>query len=106
MRARALIGLAHIHFFQGRPLAASVVAAEALSLGRDDNDAWSVSFALFLQGTAAFESGDYQEAELRSRDALEAADGTGEAWLRGGPLLVPWSRRCLEGRSRRSAVVL
>jgi predicted ATPase/DNA-binding winged helix-turn-helix (wHTH) protein len=71
VRARALIGLAHMHFFQGRALEVSTVAAEALSLGRDDGDAWAVSFALFLQGTAAFERGDHQEAEVRSREALE-----------------------------------
>ena len=45
-------------------------AAEALSLGRDDGDAWAVSFALFLQGTAAFERGDHEQAEVRSREAL------------------------------------
>jgi predicted ATPase len=88
VRARALIGLAHMHFFQGRPFEASAVAAEALSLARDDGDAWAVSFALFLQGTAAFERGDQQEAEMRSREALEAADASGEAVLRGPPLLV------------------
>ena len=87
-RARALIGLAHMHFFQGRPLEVIAVAAEALSLGRDVGDAWVVSFALFLQGTAAFERGDLQEAEMRSREALEAADASGEAVLRGPPLLV------------------
>ncbi len=33
-----LIGLAHMHFFQGRPLEVSAVAAEALALGRNDDD--------------------------------------------------------------------
>jgi non-specific serine/threonine protein kinase len=88
VRARALIGLANVHFFQGRQLEVSARAAEALSLGRDDGDAWVVTFALFLQGTAAFERGDNEQAEARSREALDAADASGEAWLRGAPLLI------------------
>jgi predicted ATPase/DNA-binding winged helix-turn-helix (wHTH) protein len=88
VRARALIGLAHMHFFQGRLLEVSAVAAEALSLGRDDGDAWVVAFALFLQATAAFESGDNELAESRAREALEAADASADAWLRGPPLLI------------------
>jgi non-specific serine/threonine protein kinase len=88
VRARALIGLAHMHFFQGRLLEVSAVAAEALSLGRDDGDAWVLAFALFLQATAAFESGDNELAEPRAREALEAADASTNAWLRGPPLLI------------------
>jgi predicted ATPase/DNA-binding winged helix-turn-helix (wHTH) protein len=88
VRARALIGLAHVHFFQGRLPEVSALAAEALSLGRNDGDAWVVTFALFLQGTAAFERGDNAQAEARSREALDAAVASGEAWLRGPPLLV------------------
>ena len=70
LRARALIGLAHIHFFQGRQIAVSALAAEALSLGLEDGDAWVVTFALFMQGTSAFESGDNEQAEARSQEAL------------------------------------
>ena len=87
-RAMALIGLAHMHFFQGHLLDASAVAAEALLLGRDYCDAWVVTFALFLQGTAAFESGDNELAEARSREALAVADASTNDWLRGPPLLI------------------
>jgi non-specific serine/threonine protein kinase len=87
-RARALIGLAHMHFFQGHLLDVSAVAAEALSLGREHGDAWVVTFALFLQGTAAFESGNNELAEARSREALANADASANAWLRGPPLLI------------------
>jgi hypothetical protein len=80
--------LAGIHFFQGHQIEVQALAAEALSLGRADGDAWVVSFALFLQGTAAFERGDHEQAEVRSREALDAADASGEAWLHGPPLLV------------------
>jgi len=88
VRARALIGLANLHWFQGRHVEADARAAEALSLGKDGGDAWVVSFALFLQGTAAFERGDHEQAEVRSREAREAADLSGEDVLHGPPLLV------------------
>jgi non-specific serine/threonine protein kinase len=67
VRARALIGLANLHWFQGRHVDVDARAAEALPLGRDLGDDWVVSFALFLQGTAAFERGDHEQAEVRSR---------------------------------------
>ena len=88
LRARALIGLAHVHFFQGRQLAVSALAAEALSLGLEDSDAWVVTFALFMQGTSAFESGDNEQAEARSQEALDAANASGDPWLRAPPLLI------------------
>jgi non-specific serine/threonine protein kinase len=87
VRARALIGLANLNWFQGRHVDVDARAAEALSLGRDLGDAWVVSFALFLQGTAAFERGDHEQAEVRSREALNAAVG-GDDVLHGPPLLV------------------
>jgi len=87
VRARALIGLANLHWFQGRHVDVDARAAEALALGRDLGDAWVVSFALFLQGTAAFERGDHELAEARSRAALNAAVG-GDDVLQGPPLLV------------------
>ena len=88
LRARALIGLAHVHFFQGRQIAVSALAAEALSLGLEDGDAWVVTFALFMQGTSAFESGDNEQAEARSQEALDAAEASGNSWLRAPPLLI------------------
>lgn len=47
-----------------------------------------MSFALFLQGTVAFERGDHEQAEVRSREARDAAEGSGEDVLHGPPLLV------------------
>ena len=88
VRARALIGLANLHWFQGRHVDVDARAAEALLLGRDLGDDWVVPFALFLQGTAAFERGDHEQAEVRSREALHAADLSGDDVLHGPPLLV------------------
>jgi tetratricopeptide (TPR) repeat protein len=87
LRTRALIGLAHMLYFQGDFPGAERVVAEALSLGRDDDDAWAVSFALFLQGLLAFERSDYDEAVARSIEAREAADACGPVQV-AGPLMV------------------
>ena len=40
---------AHMHHFQGRPY--EELVSEALVLGRRDGDAWTISFALFMQGS-------------------------------------------------------
>jgi tetratricopeptide (TPR) repeat protein len=88
LRARALIGLAHMHTFRGRHVEVDVIATEALSLGRADDDAWIVSFALFLRGLAAFELGDHQQAAALSLEARDAATASGEEVQHGGPLLI------------------
>jgi non-specific serine/threonine protein kinase len=86
LRARALIGLAHMYHFQGHSFEA--VIAEALSLGRVAGDAWVISFALFMQGVAALERGDHEQATARSLEAREAANASGELVQHGGPLLI------------------
>jgi non-specific serine/threonine protein kinase len=86
LRARVLIGLTHMHHFQGRSF--ETVIAEALSLGRDEGDAWAMSFALFMQGLAALQRGDYEEAQALALEAREAANASGEAVQHGGPLLL------------------
>jgi non-specific serine/threonine protein kinase len=86
LRARALIGLAHMYHFQGHSFDAAI--AEALSLGRHDGDAWVESFALFMQGLAAFQRGDYEQATARSLEALEAANVSGEMVQQSGPLMI------------------
>lgn len=88
VRARALIGLGNLYWFQGRHVEVDARAAEALSLGRQNANVWVVSFALFLQGTAAFERGDYDMAEARSQEAAQAADASDDDVLHGPPLLV------------------
>ena len=88
LRARALIGLAHMLYFQGDFPAAEELVHEALSLGREDDDAWVISFALFLQGLLAFERGDREQAVSCSIEAREAADACGQPVQHAGPLMV------------------
>ncbi|MEP6917514.1 MAG: hypothetical protein ABJC89_17820 [Acidobacteriota bacterium] len=96
-RARALIGLAHMHYFQGRQIGAAESAAAALSLGRECGDPWVVSFALFLQALTAFELGDYQRALARAIEAREAADESGDQVQHGGPLMILANVALFEG---------
>ena len=87
LRARALIGLAHMHHFQGRHVEVTVCADEALSLGREADDAWAVPFALFMQALAAFELGDHEEAAARSLEARDAVNAD-DFVQHSGPLMI------------------
>lgn len=86
LRARALLGLAHMRYWQGRQNEMKELD-EALVLGRQCGDAWSVSFALFAQSLVYFEAGDYPGAEWRARAAREA-DPNDEASPNRAALLV------------------
>jgi non-specific serine/threonine protein kinase len=86
LRAQALIGLAHMRYFQGTKADSAVT--EALSLGREAGDNWVVSVALFLRGLAALERGDRDEALACAQQAREAASAGGGAVEHGGPLFI------------------
>lgn len=86
LRARALVGLGNIAYFQG--VDASPHVAEALSLGRRTDDPWVVSQALFIQSLVALERGDREEAVARAVEAREAANAGGCAVELGPPLFV------------------
>jgi len=102
LRARALIGLAHMHTFRGRHAEVEVLAAEALSLGREGGDAWVVSFALFLQGLAAFELGDHEQAAALALEARNAANESREVVQHGGPLLILANIAVMDGDHERA----
>jgi len=85
VRARLLIGLAHMDYFQGHHPAVAERAAEALGLGRACADGWVISVALFLDALTAFERGDHEHAAARAIEARMAADASGDAIEHGGP---------------------
>jgi len=88
LHARALIGLAHMHHFQGDQPAVIVMGSQATRLGGDCDDPWAFSVGWFLQALAAFELGDLDQALSAAGAALEAAEANGQTIERGGPLMV------------------
>jgi len=102
LRARALIGLAHMHTFRGRHTEVGALASEALSLGRKDDDEWVVPFALFLQGLAAFELGDHEQAAALALEARAAITSSREEVQHGGPLLILANLAVLNGDYERA----
>ena len=86
VRARALIGLAHMDHFQGHSFDA--VVSEAVSLGREEGNAWVLSFALFMQALAALGRSECERAVALSLEAEAAAGACGDDVQRAGPLLV------------------
>jgi len=86
LRARALMGREHMHFWQGRDND-STAMDEALALGRKHGDPWSTSFALFARALVDFDRADFDSAARLARAAREA-DVTGEAVPNRAALLV------------------
>jgi predicted ATPase/DNA-binding winged helix-turn-helix (wHTH) protein len=86
LRAVALIGLSHMDHFQGRHVETAARATQALSLGSED--AWVLSFALFMQALAAHECHDFDQARARALDGLKAANACDEIVQRSGPLMI------------------
>lgn len=86
MRARALIGLAHMHHFQGRPF--DDVVAEAATIGRQERDAWTMSFAVFMQALAALERNEYEQATALALEAVKISRTCAEPEQPAGPLMV------------------
>jgi predicted ATPase/DNA-binding winged helix-turn-helix (wHTH) protein len=86
LRAVALIGLGHMDHFQGRQVETAARATQALALGSED--AWVLSFALFMQALAAHELHDLDQARARAVEALKAANACDEIVQRSGPLMI------------------
>lgn len=86
-RARVLIGLAHMHYFQGRHVAAAEAASEAHALGETLHHGWTVSFALFMLALTSFELGQCECAAATAMAARAAADAGGDP-IQHGPLMI------------------
>ena len=72
LRAVALIGLSHMDHFQGRQVETAARATQALALGSED--AWVLSFALFMQALAAHERHDLDQAARASAGSSEGRE--------------------------------
>ena len=86
--ARALIGLGHMAYWQGRLTEMAAHNEHALSLGRAHGDEVAVAFALFGQALFAFETGDLEGAASVAESARTADAANGHATLLGAPLIV------------------
>ena len=71
LRALVALGLGHMDYFQGRD--ATARNDEVLAWGREEGNAWLVSYALFGHGLTKFECGAFEEAAAFAVAAREAA---------------------------------
>jgi non-specific serine/threonine protein kinase len=84
LRAKALVGLAHMVFFSGHFDRTLAVIDELLTLGRDSNDRWAIAWALTLQAAVAINSLDAtEERERLASEGLAAAVQAEDRWLEG-----------------------
>jgi non-specific serine/threonine protein kinase len=97
LRARASIGLAHMDYFQGRHSAVNERAAAALTAGREVDDRWAISVALFLQALTTFELGDHDVAKARAEEARNVAASGCEMIEQAPPLMVMASIALVRG---------
>jgi non-specific serine/threonine protein kinase len=100
VRATALIGLAHMCYFQGRFAEMDLVAAEASTLGHAVGDPWAISWAAFVRALAAFETGNRPDARALATAALATARSNDDAMA--GPLLVLGNLALMDGDIERA----
>ncbi len=100
VRARALIGLGHMFYFQGHIAEVADLGAEALPLARAEGDTWATVFALFPQALAAIEQGNHESAATLAAAACEAARAN--ELFAAGPSLVLGNLALLNGEVDRA----
>jgi non-specific serine/threonine protein kinase len=88
LRARALIGLSHMMWFQGDHAGMLAPLEESLALGRQMNDRRIVAFSLFLQAFAAVDCGRLERGIELAKESRVAAASTGDFWLQSVPCFV------------------
>src|SRR5262245_20797360 len=88
LRARALIGLSHMMWFQGNPTGMLDHLEESLALGRQVNDLRIVACSLFLQAFAAVISGRFEQGIELAKESRATAASIGDSWLQSVPCFV------------------
>ena len=101
-RARALIGLGHMAYWQGRLTEMAAHNEQALVLGRAHGDEVVVAFALFGQALFAFETGDFERAAAHAEAARAADAAIGNGALHGAPLIVLGNLALVAGDQERA----
>jgi len=89
LRAKALVGLAHMMWFQGDHASMLQQLEESLALGRQINDLRIVAFSLFLQAFAAVDDGaGLDRGVALANESRAAAASIGDFWLQSVPCFV------------------
>jgi non-specific serine/threonine protein kinase len=88
LRAKALIGLGHMMWFQGNYANMCVPLEESLALGRQIGDLKITAFSLFIQALAALECGRPEQGIALATQSHAAAVASGDVWLQSVPLIV------------------
>jgi non-specific serine/threonine protein kinase len=88
LRAKALVGLWHMTYFQGDYASTSVHMEKSLTLGREANDLWAIAFSLFGQALVAVELEKPERAVELAVESQAAAHASGVPWIQSLPLFV------------------
>ena len=86
LRAKALMGLGTMTFFQGDYARTRAVLEESATLGRTAGDLFVVAFSLGISAMAALEIGDITESARLAAEGQAAALRSGAPWTRGPSL--------------------
>ena len=100
--ARALIGLGHMAYWQGRLTEMASHNERALILGRAHGDEAVVAFALFGQALFAFESGDFERAAAVAEAARAVDAPSRNGTLFGAPMIVLGNLALMAGEQDRA----
>jgi tetratricopeptide (TPR) repeat protein len=86
LRAKALMGLGTMTFFQGDYARTLALLEESATLGRTAGDLFVVAFSLGISAVAALEIGDITESARLAAEGQAAALGSGTPWTQGPSL--------------------
>jgi predicted ATPase len=86
LRAKALLGLGNMTFFQGEFARTRAVLEESATLARAADDLGVAAFALGITAIAAKEMGDHPESVRLAAEGLVAGRGSETPWMQGPAL--------------------
>jgi non-specific serine/threonine protein kinase len=88
LRAKALIGLSHMIWFQRDYASLPAPLEESLAIGRQIEDLRIVAFSLFMQAFAAVDCGGLEQGIALAKESRAAAASIGDFWLQSVPCFV------------------
>jgi len=86
LRAKALIGLSHMTYFQGDYARTQILLEESLTLARESGDMGSTAFSLGIQALVAMERDDFETSAMLAAECETAAMASGDVWFQTWPL--------------------